>query len=102
MDVTLTFTAYGVAQPAGSKRAFVGKNGKPIVTDDNRKAKPWQAIIADAARPFMTRTKGYEHLGDVPLLTGPLSVSMTFYVQRPKGHYSTANLARNALSLRPS
>ena len=99
MDVTLTFTAYGVAQPAGSKRAFVGKNGKAIVTDDNRKAKPWKQEVAEVARLGMDDVWFY---GDaLAMFTGPLSVSMTFYVPRPKGHYSKAKRPHE-LGLLPS
>jgi hypothetical protein len=35
----ITFTIFGIPQPAGSKRAFIVK-GRAIVTDANSKAKP--------------------------------------------------------------
>lgn len=76
----IRFTVLGEPQPAGSKRAFVNpKTGKAIVTDDNRRAKPWQREVKEAAREA--------YRGE--LLRGPLSVSLVFYRPRPKSHYGT-------------
>lgn len=80
----IEFTVYGKAEPAGSKRAFVipGKNGakgRAIVTDANAKSRPWKSCVSDAA---MAAYRG-------PLLTGPLSVAITFYQVRPKSHYGS-------------
>lgn len=89
----IRFTAIGKPQPAGSKRGFPirRKNGSigVAMSDDNPKAKGWQSIVADAAR------EAYQ--GE--LLRGPLVVSMTFYLPRPKGHFGKG---RNASKLRPS
>lgn len=46
---TLAFTVHGKPQPAGSKRAVFKKGGRPIVFDDNARAKPWQAEVKAAA-----------------------------------------------------
>lgn len=92
-DGKITFTAYGVPQPAGSKNGapFRRKDGRTGVAmrDSNPKAKPWQAIVANAAREAYS--------GD--LLRGPLSVNMTFFLPRPKGHFGSG---KNAAKLRPS
>lgn len=95
----LSFTVYGKPQPAGSKRAFaIKRDGKPTgqiaVADANPKAKSWQREVKDAAREAL------DEVGPDGLLSvGPLDVSMTFYLARPKGHYGTG---RNAALLKPS
>lgn len=95
----LRFTVLGKPQPAGSKRAFaVKKGGVPTgqiaVTDDNPKAKSWQREVKIAAREAL------DAIGPDGLLTADaVSVSMTFYAARPKGHYGTG---RNAAVLKPS
>ncbi len=81
-------TVYGSAQPAGSKRAFV-VNGRAHVTDDAKGSRPWKQRVAQAA--------GESYGGE--LLSGPLSVEMTFYQPRPKGHYGTG---RNAEMVKAS
>lgn len=76
----ITITVFGKAQPAGSKRAFRHRaTDKVVVTDSNPKAKSWKNEVA--------ATAGIQYLG--PLLDVPLSVEMTFYEVRPKGHYGT-------------
>jgi Holliday junction resolvase RusA-like endonuclease len=89
----ISFTAIGKPQPAGSKSGapIRRKNGSIGVAmrDSNPKAKPWQAIVANAAREAYS--------GD--LLRGPLYVKMTFYLPRPKGHFGTG---RNAAKVKES
>lgn len=89
----IRFTVIGRPQPAGSKSGapIRRRNGSIGVAmrDSNPKAKPWQAIVANAAREAYS--------GD--LLRGPLSVKMAFYLPRPKGHFGTG---KNAARLRPS
>lgn len=86
----LRFTVLGEPQPAGSKRAFVNpKTGRAVITDDNRKAKPWQAEVRAAA--------GQVYGGE--LLRGPITLTLVFYRQRPKSHYRTG---RNAHLVRDS
>lgn len=88
------FTAIGKPQPAGSKNAFPfrRKDGSTgvSVADSNRKSKPWQAVVASAARDAFNGTG---------LVDGPLMVQMVFYSPRPKGHYGTG---RNAGKLKAS
>ena len=89
----ISFTAIGKPQPAGSKSGapIRRRNGSIGVAmrDSNPRAKPWQAIVANAAREAYS--------GD--LLRGPLEVSMTFFLPRPKSHFGTG---RNAGKLKPS
>lgn len=85
----LAFEVYGKPQPAGSKRAFQNPStGRIVVTDDNAKSKPWQAVVADAALEA-TMVDGV--IGE--LLDGPLGLAVVFSVLRPKGHFGSG---RNA------
>lgn len=93
----ITFTVFGEARPAGSKRAMPiyrrGVNGRQLVTrangspviaviDDNPKSKDWKQQVAHAARQ--------SYRGD--LIDGPLKVSLCFYRARPKGHFGSKGL----------
>jgi Holliday junction resolvase RusA-like endonuclease len=94
------FTVHGVAQPAGSKRAFYNaKRGRPIVTEDNRRSKPWMALVQNAALEAMTVHGDEGTSGYAPPLEGPLALTLTIYLPRPVGHYGSG---RNAERLRPS
>jgi Holliday junction resolvase RusA-like endonuclease len=83
------FTVLGRPQPAGSKRAFRTKTGRTIVTDDNKRARPWKSQVAAEAAA----------VADGSLLSGPLELEVVFWFARPKGHYGTG---RNADRVRPS
>lgn len=92
--MNIFFFCPGKPAPAGSKRAFIIKSkqtGKPraIVTDANPKARDWKIDVQHSARAV--------HTGK-PLL-GALSLTLVFYIQRPKGHYGTG---KNGLVLRVS
>lgn len=74
----LEFTVLGLAQPAGSKRAFMRPGMKqPIVVDANKAAKPWKLEVAAAAREVYQGA----------LLAGPLAVRFVFFRPRPQGHF---------------
>ena len=83
----------GTPQTAGSKRAFPFRKGNGKlgvrVMDDNPRSKTWRSQIVDAARTVYTGG----------LLRGPLRVSMTFYLPRPKCHFGSG---RNADQLKGS
>lgn len=89
----IAFTVLGLPQPGGSKRGFPIRRPNGTIgiamSDANPKAASWKRAVAEAARQAYTG----------PLLAGPLSVSMIFYVPRPKGHYGTG---RNAGEVRSS
>lgn len=81
----ITFTVYGLAQPGGSKRAFIyrGKqDGKmrAAITDANPKGKDWRQSVACAALESLNGNRG-------KLLTCALAVVVRFYRPRPKGHF---------------
>lgn len=89
-QIVLSVFVAGKPQPAGSKNAHVIRNkaGEPVrresgaivtvVTDANKKSKPWQSEVKDAARVLW---------GAKPLLTVPLYFRATFYVLRPQSHF---------------
>jgi len=83
----LSFTVYGVAQPAGSKTAGVTKGGKVFVRDSARHGAPWRRHVARAAAEAMNGTG---------LLDGALEVSVIFTVPRPKYHYGKRGLRPSA------
>lgn len=86
----IRFVVYGIAQPAGSKRAFVinpkdGSRPRAIVTDANPNARDWKNAVASSA---VAARNGNGH----SLLTGPLSFVARFYRPRPQGHYGKSGL----------
>ena len=91
MTDRIEFTVLGRPQPAGSKRAFVVK-GRAVVADDNKKSKPWQALVKAAAA---------DALADGELLVGPLVLEVDFYLARPAGHYGSGRNAGTVKSGAP-
>ena len=76
----LNFVAFGVPQPKGSAKAFIPKGWKrAIVTSDNTKNKGWQQLVAEAASRAMATT-----YPEFRLIEGPASLTVTFYLPRPK------------------
>lgn len=76
--MVIRFTAYGVAQPKGSAKAFVPKGWKrAVVTSDNAKNKGWQQVVAEAASRAI-------HGGDWQMPSGPVHLVATFYLPRPQ------------------
>jgi Holliday junction resolvase RusA-like endonuclease len=77
----ISFFVPGIPAPGGSKR-FVGfgKNTKRAIIVDagGERTKHWRATVAQMSVGAM--------MGK-PRCTGPLRVSLTFYVPRPKGHF---------------
>ncbi len=70
----------GTPVPKGSAKAFVVK-GRAIVMQDNRDSqKPWASSISYTAMQAMKFEKP---------VSGPVSISLTFYMPRPKGHYGS-------------
>jgi Holliday junction resolvase RusA-like endonuclease len=87
MRPDITFNVYGVARPAGSKRAFaIRKNGQPTgkiaVVDDCKESRDWKSTVAREAMVAIQEANG-------SMFLEPVRLSVTFHVQRPKGHYRT-------------
>lgn len=86
----IKFTVHGVAQPMGSKTAFV-RGKRAIITDANPKARQhWANAVTAAAADAMQ--------GRSPII-GPVSADVTFRFCRPKSHYGTG---RNAGQIKVS
>lgn len=78
---TVQLVVLGRPQPAGSKRAFKHRHtGRVMVVDDAKHSRPWKQQV------------GHEALAQLqgrPLLEGPLELTVTFVLARPRGHYRT-------------
>lgn len=87
----IKFFVPGTARTAGSKSAFRGKDGKINLTHAGKHSKDWMNSVKwFALKEYGPRTV---------LLTCPVSLKLTFYRSRPKGHYGTG---RNAGVLKDS
>ena len=77
----IEFFVPGTPQPGGSKRALHHKHsGQILVLEDNLKTKGWRSVVVDRAFTAMR--------GRAPL-TGPVWLSIIFYMPRLKSHYGT-------------
>ena len=75
-----SFVAYVRAEPQGSTKAFMNK-GRPIITSDNEKMKPYRHDVTQLALEAMSR------LGLVAPIAAkaePVRMMLDFYFQRPK------------------
>lgn len=87
----ITFTVLGEAEPGGSKKGFIHPHTKRVcIVDANGKLKPWQKHVKES----ITKALGYRPM---ELLTGPLELTLHFYLPRPQGHYGTG---ANALQVK--
>jgi Holliday junction resolvase RusA-like endonuclease len=76
---SLTFTVLGVAQTKGSTKAFTPKGWKrPIITNDNPKAKGWASLIAAGAAAALASAEMQ------PFAAGPVSLEIWFHLPRPQ------------------
>jgi len=86
---SVSFLAWGDLATKGSMRAFtqpakyVGERPRAILAPDNKRCRPWMDLVYWAAN---------EAWGNDPTRK-PVRVDLTFYLQRPKGHFGTG---RNA------
>jgi crossover junction endodeoxyribonuclease RusA len=83
----MVFTVFGQPQPGGSKTAGRSLDGRTFVRDSNKKAAPWKERVTQVAGEMMSGR---------PLYSGPLLLTVVFYVPRPKGHYGTKGLLPSA------
>lgn len=83
------FLVRGVPAPQGSKRAITNRyTGRAALVESSKRVKPWRADIREEAEKACPEP-----------FTGPVSVSLSFVMPRPKGHYGTG---RNASILKES
>jgi|CXWL01.1.fsa_nt_gi Holliday junction resolvase RusA-like endonuclease len=74
--VSIAFIVLGVAQPKGSTKAFMRPGMRfPVVTNDNPKTKPWAEIV---------RLVAQQHAPQGGPWSGPVDLTTTFYLPRPK------------------
>jgi len=84
----ITIEVRGLPAPQGSKRHI----GHGIMIESSKAVGPWR----EAVRAETQRARQDVHASP---MHGPLCLSVTFYLPRPKGHYRTG---RNAHLLKPS
>lgn len=72
--MSIIFSVLGTPVPQGSTRAYV-VGGRAVTTNKTRNLTEWRRAIADGAR----KAHGFRDP-----LTGPLSVTLHFVLQRPK------------------
>jgi crossover junction endodeoxyribonuclease RusA len=78
----LTFNVAGMEpKPQGSKRHL----GNGVMVESCKQVKPWRYMVTQAAIAT-----------GVPLMRGPVSLSVVFLFQRPKGHYGAKGLKPSA------
>lgn len=86
--MSVSFTVFGIAAPAGSKTVGFSKGGRHFVRDSSgRRGSDWRRNVAQAAGIAM-QGRG--------LLEGPLVLAVTFFVPRPKAHFGAKGLKPSA------
>jgi crossover junction endodeoxyribonuclease RusA len=77
----ITFKVEGMAPaPQGSKRHL----GRGVMIESCRNVKPWRALVTSAAIAT-----------GLPILRGPVSMSVVFLFLRPKGHLTSKGALRS-------
>lgn len=72
----IVFSVKGMPQPKGSFRAFMPRGARyPIVTNDNRKTKPWQDLVSYIANCHAPAGGPWD---------GPIELNLCFWMARPK------------------
>lgn len=69
------FTVRGNPQPKGSMRAFMPRGARfPVVTNDNKKTKPWQDLVGYFANTSAPAGGPW---------SGPVQLNLSFWIQKP-------------------
>ena len=79
------FDVVGDPVPQGSLRAFSRQGGRPWLTSDNKRTRPWKDAVTWAASEALRFTA-----------TEPVAVRLSFRVRRPKGHTGKRGLLPSA------
>lgn len=95
---------HGTPIPQGSTKAFALKkdgaySGRVAVTSDNPQTRPWRNAIVAEWRAAALEARPAALPGTSCALAGPVAVTVTFWMPRPKHHYGAG---RNAAVVRPS
>ena len=91
---SIEIVVVGTPAPQGSKHGYAVKakgeyTGKVAQVESSAKVKPWRMAVKYAAMDAIRTTTDHGH----PMMTGPVSLEVTFRLARPKSHYGTG---RNA------
>lgn len=95
----LTINVTGVPVPQGSHKGFVvnGPRGpRAVVTNDNKKTRPWRQDITAAVVAAMADD------GDFEPYAGPVAVHVSFHMPRPGYHFRTGKRANELKPNAPS
>lgn len=95
MTSELVIRVHGTPAPQGSHRAFV-VNGRPVVTQDSKKTKPWREAVKHAA----LEARGHDW--KPAARHTPVAVNIIFWLPRPGGHYGTGRRASILLPSAPA
>ncbi len=88
MNCVLSIRVIGTPAPQGSLRAFNRRGGgRPIVTSDNARTRPWKDVVAWNAG--QARTASWP-------IGGPVQVDIAFRLARPAGHFGKRGLLPSA------
>ncbi len=89
--MVIRFWVYGTPWPKGSMRAMLDRRtGRPfLIPDNDPRLRAWMRAVATTAKLHRPPTP----------LDCALEVTLTFFLERPKGHYGSG---RNAGEVRPS
>jgi len=83
----IEFFVAGIPKPGGSKKGFLNKKtGRVIIVDACDKNKEWRSIVSLFA---FTAYHGEP-------LQGPLALSITFTMPRPKYHYNSKGVLKES------
>ncbi len=86
--MSITIEVLGTPTPKGSWRIVTNpRTKKPMLVPDNAKSKPWADAVKAAAANALQLLDAH---GRIPFVNVPLALCVTFWVARPKGHYSTS------------
>ena len=83
----MRFTVVGIPVPQGSMKAFTRRGGgRPIMTSDNARTRPWKDAVVWAAADALAEAT----------IRGPVEVALTFRFGRPKSHHGKRGLLPSA------
>ena len=90
MNSLVEFFVPGIPRPGGSKRAFAirkknGSTGVSVTDMGGAQTMEWRAIVAGFAFMAMKGNAPYQR---------PLCLEVTFYMARPKNHFTARKLIR--------
>ena len=90
--LAVQFRVVGTPRPGGSKKGFFNKAlGRVMIVDACAGNKTWRQDVKQAAITVLEPS--------APLLDGCLMLDVTFYLQRPQGHYGSG---KNAAQVKDS